>query len=83
MLPRIPGRAPRPEGERQGGHEQEQEARHGRALFLGGSRDEQVLQLTDENILNIVRDELRQILGLPVLPKLDEKAPEGNLELRS
>jgi len=28
-------------------------------------------------------DELRQILGLPVLPKLDEKAPEGNLELRS
>ena len=32
--------------------------------FLGGSRDEQVLQLTDENILNIVRDELRQILGV-------------------
>jgi oxygen-dependent protoporphyrinogen oxidase len=32
--------------------------------FLGGSRDEQVLQLTDENILSIVRDELRQILGV-------------------
>ena len=31
--------------------------------FLGGSRDEQVLQLADEEILNIVRDELRQILG--------------------
>ena len=36
--------------------------------FLGGSRDEQVLQLTDENILNIVRDELRQILGLKAEP---------------
>jgi oxygen-dependent protoporphyrinogen oxidase len=32
--------------------------------FLGGSRDEQVLQLTDEEILSIVREELRQILGL-------------------
>lgn len=28
-------------------------------------------------------DELRQILGLPLLPKPDEKTPEGNLELRS
>ena len=36
--------------------------------FLGGSRDEQVLQLTDEEILNIVRDELRQILGLKAEP---------------
>ena len=36
--------------------------------FLGGSRDEQVLQLTDEEILNIVRDELRQILGLNAEP---------------
>ena len=36
--------------------------------FLGGSRDEQVLQLTDENILNIVRDELRQILGVKADP---------------
>ena len=36
--------------------------------FLGGSRDEQVLQLTDENILNLVRDELRQILGLKAEP---------------
>lgn len=36
--------------------------------FLGGSRDEQVLQLTDENILNIVRNELRQILGVKADP---------------
>ena len=36
--------------------------------FLGGSRDEQVLQLADENILNIVRDELRQILGVKADP---------------
>jgi len=32
--------------------------------FLGGSRDEQVLQLTDEEILGIVREELREIVGL-------------------
>ncbi len=36
--------------------------------FLGGSRDEEVLQLTDENILNIVRDELRRILGVKADP---------------
>ncbi len=36
--------------------------------FLGGSRDEEVLQLTDENILNVVRDELRQILGVKAAP---------------
>ncbi len=36
--------------------------------FLGGSRDEQVLQLPDDEILNIVREELRQILGLSAEP---------------
>ena len=36
--------------------------------FLGGSRDQQVLQLTDEEILGIVREELRQILGLTAEP---------------
>ena len=36
--------------------------------FLGGSRDEQVLQLTDEAILGIVRDELREIVGLKAEP---------------
>jgi protoporphyrinogen/coproporphyrinogen III oxidase len=36
--------------------------------FLGGSRDEQVLQLTDEEILGIVRDELREIVGLQAEP---------------
>ncbi len=36
--------------------------------FLGGSRDEQVLQLPDEEILSIVREELRQILGLTADP---------------
>ncbi len=36
--------------------------------FLGGSRDEQVLQLPDEQILGIVREELRQILGLGAEP---------------
>ncbi len=36
--------------------------------FLGGSRDEQVLQLPDEEILRIVREELRQILGLTSEP---------------
>jgi oxygen-dependent protoporphyrinogen oxidase len=36
--------------------------------FLGGSRDEEILQLTDENILGIVRDELRQILGVKADP---------------
>ena len=36
--------------------------------FLGGSRDEQVLQLPDDEILSIVREELRQILGLRAEP---------------
>ncbi len=36
--------------------------------FLGGSSDEQVLQLADEDILGIVREELRQILGLKAVP---------------
>jgi protoporphyrinogen/coproporphyrinogen III oxidase len=36
--------------------------------FLGGSRDEQVLQLPDDEILRIVREELRQILGLNAEP---------------
>jgi protoporphyrinogen/coproporphyrinogen III oxidase len=36
--------------------------------FLGGARDEQVLQLSDEEILRIVRDELRQIVGLAAEP---------------
>ena len=36
--------------------------------FLGGSRDEQVLQLADEEILGIVREELRQMIGLKAEP---------------
>jgi protoporphyrinogen/coproporphyrinogen III oxidase len=36
--------------------------------FLGGSRDEAVLQLPDEEILKIVREELQQILGLAAEP---------------
>jgi protoporphyrinogen/coproporphyrinogen III oxidase len=36
--------------------------------FLGGSRDEQVLQLSDQEILAIVREELGQILGLKAEP---------------
>ncbi len=36
--------------------------------FLGGSRDEQVLQLADKEILGIVREELRQIIGLKAEP---------------
>ena len=32
--------------------------------FLGGSRDQQILQSSDEEILRIVREELKQILGL-------------------
>ncbi|HEX3351479.1 MAG TPA: protoporphyrinogen oxidase [Terriglobales bacterium] len=36
--------------------------------FLGGSRDPQVLQLSDEEILNNVRDELYGILGLSAEP---------------
>jgi protoporphyrinogen/coproporphyrinogen III oxidase len=36
--------------------------------FLGGTRDESALQLSDEEILRIVRAELRQILGLTPEP---------------
>jgi oxygen-dependent protoporphyrinogen oxidase len=36
--------------------------------FLGGSRDGQVLELPDDEILSIVREELRQILGLGAEP---------------
>jgi protoporphyrinogen/coproporphyrinogen III oxidase len=36
--------------------------------FLGGSRDEGILHLSDEEIVSVVRDELRQILGLAVEP---------------
>jgi oxygen-dependent protoporphyrinogen oxidase len=36
--------------------------------FLGGSRDESILQLPDDEILRIVREELRQILGLVAEP---------------
>ena len=36
--------------------------------FLGGTRDEAVLQLPDDEILTIVRDELREILGLNAEP---------------
>jgi len=43
----------------------------GRALircFLGGSRDERVLELPDEEIIRIVREELRQILRVSAEP---------------
>ena len=36
--------------------------------FLGGSRDQQILQSSDEEILRIVREELKQILGLAAEP---------------
>jgi protoporphyrinogen/coproporphyrinogen III oxidase len=36
--------------------------------FLGGARDEQVLDRSDDEILQIVRDELRQIIGLAAEP---------------
>jgi protoporphyrinogen/coproporphyrinogen III oxidase len=36
--------------------------------FLGGSRDEAILELTDDEILRIVREELCQILGLTAEP---------------
>jgi oxygen-dependent protoporphyrinogen oxidase len=32
--------------------------------FLGGARDEQILQSSEKEILQIVRDELRQIIGV-------------------
>jgi protoporphyrinogen/coproporphyrinogen III oxidase len=37
--------------------------------FLGGVRDEAVLQLGDEEILGIVREELRQLLGVTAEPR--------------
>src|SRR3984893_3242222 len=37
--------------------------------FLGGSGDKQVVELPDEEILRIVREELRQILGLAAEPR--------------
>jgi oxygen-dependent protoporphyrinogen oxidase len=37
-------------------------------VFLGGSHDPEVLQIPDEEILRIVRVELRQILGLTAEP---------------
>jgi oxygen-dependent protoporphyrinogen oxidase len=37
--------------------------------FLGGSGDGQVVELADEEILRIVREELRQILGLTAKPR--------------
>jgi protoporphyrinogen/coproporphyrinogen III oxidase len=48
-----------------------QRAPENRALvrcFLGGTRDESAVRLSDEEILRIVRDELRQILGLAAEP---------------
>ncbi len=36
--------------------------------FLGGARDEQILDSTEDQILQIVRDELRQIIGLTADP---------------
>ena len=36
--------------------------------FLGGSRDEQILHSSHDEILKIVRDELKQILGLAAEP---------------
>ena len=36
--------------------------------FLGGARDEQIMQASGEEIVQIVRDELRQILGLDAGP---------------
>jgi oxygen-dependent protoporphyrinogen oxidase len=36
--------------------------------FLGGARDEKILQVSDKDILNIVREELRQIIGLDAEP---------------
>lgn len=36
--------------------------------FLGGARDEEILDQSDEQILNIVRGELQQIIGLTAEP---------------
>ncbi len=38
-------------------------------VFLGGSRDEEILFVSDAKIVEIVRDELRQILNLTVEPR--------------
>ncbi len=35
--------------------------------FLGGARDEQILQSSDQEILALVRDELRQLVGVELL----------------
>jgi oxygen-dependent protoporphyrinogen oxidase len=37
--------------------------------FLGGSRDEQILDSPDDEILRVVRHELRQIIGLSAEPR--------------
>ncbi len=36
--------------------------------FLGGARDEQILKLSDDEILHVVREELRQIVSLTAEP---------------
>jgi protoporphyrinogen/coproporphyrinogen III oxidase len=36
--------------------------------FLGGSRDEQAIELSEEEVVRVVRQELRQILGLTTDP---------------
>ncbi len=36
--------------------------------FLGGTRDSQVLELSDDEVLKIVREELKEILGLAAEP---------------
>jgi oxygen-dependent protoporphyrinogen oxidase len=37
--------------------------------FLGGSRDEQILQSSEEEILRIIRDELKKIIALDAEPR--------------
>ena len=47
-------------------------APEGKALlrcFLGGSRDPDVLKLGDEEVMSLVRRELREILGLSAVPR--------------
>jgi oxygen-dependent protoporphyrinogen oxidase len=36
--------------------------------FIGGARNEQILQAPDEDVLRIVREELQQIIGLAAAP---------------
>ena len=38
-------------------------------VFLGGSRDEEILSVPDDKIIELVRAELRQILGLSAEPR--------------